>query len=187
MIRCFIALQLPPALVEHLKRVSAQLQGLDLQGRFVRPESVHLTLKFLGDIEESRVDRFAARIEHCCQQCEAFELEAGGVGVFPNLKRPRVVWVGLRAGRELTELHRCLEDSLSQEGFEADQRPFHPHLTLLRLKSQRNAAKLASFIDRAAHQSLKFPVKEVHLFQSLLRPDGARHLKLATSQLKMKE
>ncbi|MEE8586652.1 MAG: RNA 2',3'-cyclic phosphodiesterase [Acidobacteriota bacterium] len=187
MIRCFIAVQLPPAVIQYLKLISTQLRGLDLQGRFVPPESVHLTLKFLGNIEESRVDRLGERIEQCCQQSQAFELEAGSLGVFPHSKRPRVAWVGLGASRELSELHRCTEGSLAQEGFEPDKRPFHPHLTLLRLKSQRNVARLASLINRTERQSLKFRVEEVHLFQSLLHPDGARHLKLATSQLRMKE
>ncbi len=187
MIRSFLAVQLPPVVVQYLERVSAQLQGLGLHGRFVRPESVHLTLKFLGDIEKSRVEQLAEQVEQCCSGFESFELKAGGVGVFPHLKRPRVVWVGLGTSRELSQLQRCIDSRLDREGFPSDKRPFHPHLTLLRLKSQRNVPELTRFISLAPQEEMKFQVEEVHLWRSLLRPDGARYVKLATSRLKMKE
>ena len=173
MIRAFVAVELPPPVRAYLRAVSSELRKRGLNGRFVRPESVHLTLKFLGDIEERAVEPIAARIEDCCRQVQPFDAEAGGLGVSPGLHRPRVVWVGLKAGDALSRLQSCIEAGLAEEGFKPAKRPFRPHLTLLRLKSQKNVSELARLCGRPPGGRPCFRVDEVQLMRSILKPDGA--------------
>jgi RNA 2',3'-cyclic 3'-phosphodiesterase len=184
MIRSFVAVDLPSDLRESIAAVNKRLSRLRLDGRFSKPESIHLTLKFLGDIEESRVPEIREAIETSARGIEPFSVAVRSLGVFPHLARPRILWLGLEPSQALNLLQRRVEESLARLGFEAEARPFKPHLTLIRLKSVRNTTELVQFLKLEESREVgTLPVDAVHLFQSILRPDCAEYRRLASVAL----
>lgn len=185
MIRAFVAIEIPTSLRESLERTMRRLQRLDLDARFSRPESLHLTLKFLGDIREDQVDAIGIALAEAARVRDPFPISVAGLGAFPQLADPRVVWVGIDGGSPLEELQRAVETGLSDLGFAADTRSFQPHLTLARVKSRHNIAALIHHLEseRLGEPLGDFVAREVHLYRSVLRPDGARYTKLVSQQL----
>ena len=184
MIRAFIAVALPDELKARLVEVSRRLKALGLAGSFPKPDSIHLTLKFLGDISEADIGSIGDGLEVVAKPIPRFDATVGGLGTFPNVTNPRVVWVGVEAGPWLTRLQSAVEKALEDE-FPPEGRPFSPHLTLARLKSRDNVKALAAFMgEKAANESLgTFTVDAIHLFRSELRPDGARYTRLRSVRL----
>jgi RNA 2',3'-cyclic 3'-phosphodiesterase len=184
MIRSFIAIDLSTEIRESIAAISRRLSRLGLDGRFSKPESTHLTLKFLGSIEESRVPHIHAAMERSLQGIEPFTLLIRSLGVFPHLGNPRVLWVGVEPSHALSLLQRRLEETLGELGFEAETRPFRPHLTLIRLRSSRNLAELVQFLRQEGDLDVgSLPVDAVHLYQSILRPEGAEYRRLVGVRL----
>ena len=142
--------------------------------RWVNPEKIHLTLKFFGNIEESRIDPIFKSIEEPIRNTLPFSLKVQGVGAFPNLKNPRVIWMGLVDGREiLVSFQKQIETQFEEIGFQSEDRPFHPHLTLGRMKSSRGKEELVGRMER--HKEEEFgdlQVERMVLFKSDLRPTG---------------
>jgi len=184
--RSFIAIDLPTEVRSGLKSVSNELKTLGLNGRTARLESIHLTLKFLGEVQEGQVESIEQVMKEACSGIGSFPVTIRRVGAFPHLQRPRVVWIGVEAPQGLFELQSRLEDGLSDLGFEPEGRAFKPHLTLMRVKSPKNVENLGRFIAREGVQADagSFEVGEYHLFQSFLLPEGARYRKLASVGLK---
>ena len=163
----------------------ARLKGLNLQGRFAKPESIHLTLQFLGNIEEDQIVPIAQVLAQAGSGVAPFDLEVGQLGVFPHLARPRVVWIGVEAVDGLMTLQSKIQEGLEPLGFPPENREFHPHLTLVRLKSQKNLGGLRKYLQAEGPEQRAgvIPVGEVHLYQSILKPQGAEYQKLRTSEL----
>jgi 2'-5' RNA ligase len=151
----------------------------------VNPEKIHLTLKFFGGIEESRIDPIFKAIEEPIRNTALFSLKVRGVGAFPHLKNPRVIWMGLVDEREaLISLQKQIETQLEKIGFQPEDRPFHPHLTLGRMKSSRGKEELVERMEE--HKEEEFgdiPVERVTLFQSDLRPSGPVYTSLGDVKL----
>ncbi len=185
MIRAFIAVEVPAEVKNHLNSVSAALGSLDPDARLAPVSSIHLTLRFLGNVEASRVPGLGDAIRRCARQIRPFPLAVGSLGAFPSRKRPRVVWAGISGDGDLARLRHLLEHELQQLGFDRDKKKFRPHLTLLRLKSSRNLKRLSGFLDQDADRPspVSFRVRRIHLFESRLHSHGARHLKLVTAEL----
>ena len=185
MIRAFIAIDVPPEVKNRLNSVSAALGSLDLDARLAPVSSIHLTLRFLGNVEASRVPGLGGALRCCARQVQPFPLAVRSLGAFPNRKRPRVVWAGISGGGELERLHRLLEFELQQLGFDRESKNFRPHLTLLRLKSSRNLKRLSGFLEQEEDRTspVSFRVRRIHLYESRLHSTGARHLKLVTAEL----
>lgn len=186
MIRCFVAIPLPDHIVERIAEVSDQLKRLGIDARFPRPESIHLTLKFLGDVEEFRVSVVLDALERAVSQFEAFEIVIRGTGTFPHLANPRVVWLGVELTVELRELQASVEEALTPLGFEIEKRRFSPHLTLARVKSRRMIANLMHFLEDRG-QSIEvgsFLADKVILFRSELRSEGAVYRSLGSTALR---
>lgn len=187
MIRAFIAVPLNEKVRAGLQDASRQLGQLGLDARFVKAASLHLTLKFLGNIEPSLVEPIGQALQDCCSRQDIFQVAVEGLGVFPNQRRPRVVWAGIGGSAALGEIQGRVEEQMKALGFKPEDRPFRPHLTLARLRSPRNAQRLGEFLQRRENV-LDFGlvnVDRVHLYQSLLKPDGAEYLKLAGADLRM--
>ena len=184
-IRAFIAVDVPPEVKNHLNSVSAALGSLDLDARLAPVSSIHLTLRFLGNVEASRVPGLGDALRCCARQVQPFPLAVRSLGAFPNRKRPRIVWAGISGDGELERLQHLLEQELQQLGFDRDKKRFRPHLTLLRLKSSRNLRRLSDFLDQEEDRMSPVPfcVRRIHLFESRLHSRGARHLKLVTAEL----
>lgn len=171
-IRAFIAVEIPPAVKAALGSLTKDLEGRVPRGavRWVRPGQMHLTLRFLGDTDTLKLPAVQAAMDAVGAANGPFEMRLQGIGCFPNMRRPRVIWVGL-AGQEerLLALVAGLERRLAPLGWEPEGKPFRAHLTLGRVKDER----AAEGVEWAADVSpLVVPVAVLHLIESQLRSDG---------------
>jgi 2'-5' RNA ligase len=185
-LRAFVAAELPTDLLKALAAVQAELGQRGLRVRWTRPASLHLTLKFLGDIPADRVPVVAEALCTAAADHDAFKLAAEGIGVFPGLRRPRVLWAGLAgAGAALTQLQRRVEEQLHAAGFPREAREFHGHLTLGRFGEGAPSGAVADVMSSYAAQRFgDFEVRELVLFQSDLKPPGAVYTALARAPLR---
>jgi len=180
-IRTFIAIDLPDTVKSFLKETAHELKGFGAHVRWVRPESIHLTLKFLGNVNRDLVPTLEAELNSILSRERSFPLSMSGLGAFPGLKRPRVIWAGLDdPGRRLTPLVAGIDDRLEPLGFKKEKRPFRPHLTLGRVKSPRGVGELVAAVRRMMDVSgPSFTAEKAFLFQSVLKPSGAEYTPLA--------
>ena len=179
-IRTFIAISLPESVLQAMGRAQDKLRRLGQGIRWVRKEGIHLTLKFLGDVDTDRVENIHMAMERASQGASPFVLTGEGIGVFPDLRRPRVIWIGLSGDLQvLFALQANLESQLKGLGFPKEKRPFKGHLTLGRVKGRLGATELRKALEGlGSFQTDAFTVQSVALFQSTLRPQGAVYTKL---------
>ena len=180
-IRSFIAIELPAAVIALLDRVQQELKALGLKARWVRPQSIHLTLKFLGNIDCAVIDEIDRAMAEAAGEYAPFTLTVGGIGFFPGIRRPRVVWIGLGgATAVLLNLQGNLADRLAAVGFAKEKRSFKAHLTVGRIRQAVNPNILDQAIQAySVIGNLKFSADRIILFKSDLKPSGAvySHLK----------
>jgi 2'-5' RNA ligase len=186
-IRAFVAVDLEPQTVQQIAEAIAQLRPRMPGIRWLPPANFHLTLKFLGDIDEVKVASIAAALERDLYPFSCFTINAKGLGVFPDLRRPRILWVGL-VGDELNALASRVEKTLVPFGFAAERRAFTPHLTVGRWRQFDGSPKeLGDEIDKwQGHDFGRSKIDEVILFQSVLKPEGAVYRPLKTVVLTKK-
>ena len=185
-IRSFIAFELPAAVTSRLDRVQQKLKALGLKARWVRPQNIHLTLKFLGNIDPAAVEKIGQAMADAAGDCAPIALTVDGIGFFPGLRRPRVIWVGLGgATGVLLDLQRNLADRLAAIGFAKDKKSFKAHLTLGRIRQAVDPHVLSRAVeDYADLESLKFTADRIILFKSDLKPSGAVYSPLKQATLK---
>lgn len=171
--RLFVAVDVPEALREAIDReVVEPLRALLPGARWTRPEGRHLTLKFLGEVADERVDDVRAGLRAAVAGQAPFRAAFSEVGGFPNLRRPRVLWVGVgRGAEEMARVAASVDRALVALGFEAEKRPFTGHLTLARFKVPKPVGELPP----AGVPDDDFAVDGVTLFRSQLHPKGARY------------
>lgn len=188
-IRVFIAVDLPPAIQESVEKQTAHLRhtlGDDLI-RWVPAQNMHLTLKFIGNIAASHLDFLKQMLTQSVNSQRQFDLQVGGIGSFPNLKRPRVLWVGIHAPADLTSLQKNVEAGAVRLGYEKEERAFSPHLTLGRVRQNVSAADLQRI--RSALENTQIgrigtaTIEAVHLYKSDLHADGSIYTKLLSVPL----
>ena len=174
MIRSFLAIELPKLILKKIEEVQRDLRSTRADVRWVNPEKIHLTLKFFGNIEESRIDPIFKSIEEPIRNTPPYSIEVKGVGAFPQLRNPRVIWIGLVNGKEiLTSFQKQIETQLEKIGFQTENRPFHPHLTLGRMKSSRGREEMVGRMEKHREEEFgDFQVERVILFKSDLKPSG---------------
>lgn len=180
-IRAFIAIELPEGVKFFLKEVAAQLKSFGGDVRWTRLEGIHLTLKFLGNVQRESIQDVEKALEPALERYAPFAVGVQGVGTFPGLNRPRVLWVGVTdpSGR-LAPLASNVEDLLEPLGFAKETRQFNPHLTLGRVKSGRLSPDLTNAIRQMATiTGPGFEAESAVLFQSVLEPSGARYIPLS--------
>ncbi len=189
-VRSFIAIELPDELLLGLSQLQARLK-LDNQPwvKWVDPHSIHLTLKFLGNIAISRVGEITNAIEEAAQGIAPFYLEVKNLGVFPNLKRVQVAWVGVSGEVDkLARLQQPLEVNLSRLGFARESRPFTPHLTLARVRDRASLEERQGFGQVIANTSLgtkySIEVNAISLMKSQLTREGAIYSRISSVRLK---
>jgi len=180
MIRSFIAIDLPQKTRENLAAIQDQLRQSQAGVRWVKPGSIHLTLKFLGNILPEQVDAIAAAVAQLVRDEPPITLCAAGLGAFPSPRKPRVIWVGLGGEVDrLANIQAGLEKALEPLGFAQEDRGFRPHLTIGRVKDRR---RLQSLIEAMSTLELpefnSFDGNEIILYKSDLRPTGAIYTKL---------
>jgi 2'-5' RNA ligase len=178
--RLFVALEPPeatrPRLVAAQQALHQALGAAARQLRWAAPATLHLTLRFLGDVEPDRVPAVEAALEIAAAQGHPLALEIRGAGAFPEARHPRALFldVGGDLG-PLRQLVASLEAGLVEAGFAAEPRPFRPHLTVARARERRGAIGLETALAAASVQSIAWPVGAVTLFESHLEAGGARH------------
>jgi 2'-5' RNA ligase len=175
--RLFLAINLPTDVRETLWEVAAPLRTARYPVRWVAAEAIHLTLKFLGDVDDMREDEIAAGVAAAVVGAKPFPLPVGGFGAFPSAQRPRVVWAGLEPVPSLELLQHRVEQEMERLGFPTEGRPFHPHLTLGRVKRDARPAALAGLatdLDSLVYET-EVSVESVDLMQSTLTPQGAQY------------
>lgn len=178
-LRCFIALELPDRLKEAVGSMLGELKKSDADVRWVPPENLHLTLKFLGNVPEETVPAILRQVESAAARRRSFKAVLNGVGVFPGRKRPRVVWIGLDGADELVALQGDVDRNLSSLGFEPEGRAFSPHLTIGRARSQRGMMALMTRLDSLAGTLFgEFMVESISIMRSKLSPAGAQYTRL---------
>lgn len=180
MIRTFIAVTLDSKVIEKIADASTQLNPEITGVRWVAPTNFHLTLKFLGGIDEAMVEPIEARLREQLTLFPRFTINAKGLGVFPSPKRPRVLWVGL-TGDRLIALASRVESALQPLGFTPETRVFTPHLTIGRW---RQTALTSKSLNRQLENWRAYDfgislVESVSLIQSVLKSEGARYNRLA--------
>lgn len=156
--------------------------------RWVRPEGIHLTLKFLGDVPIEKINQISATLEAICLEHMSFSVNISEFGCFPNFRRPRVLWIGVQdLSTQLAPLQAEIEDELSKLGFERETRRFHPHLTVGRIKKIRDrmeAQRLTAALEDVKIGDIgQFRVNDVGLIRSDLKPTGAVYTRLLTAKL----
>ena len=174
MIRSFLAIELPEPILRKIGEVQESLRSSHADVRWTEPEKIHLTLKFFGNIEESRIDPIFKSIEEPVRKTLLFSLKVRGVGAFPQLKNPRVIWIGLVDERKvLTSFQEQIETQLEKIGIQPEDRPFHPHLTLGRMRSSRGKEGLLGKMEKHKEEEFgELQVNRVVLFKSDLKPSG---------------
>ena len=179
-IRAFIAISLPESVLQAMGQAQETLGRLGRGIRWVRKQGIHLTLKFLGDVDRDDVEKIQIAMERATEGSSPFVLAGEGLGVFPDLRRPRVIWIGLSGDLQvLFALQAHLESQLKGLGFPKEKRPFKGHLTLGRVKGRLDTTRLREALEGLrGFQTDAFTVQSVVLFQSTLRPQGAVYTKL---------
>jgi 2'-5' RNA ligase len=175
-IRTFIALPLPDKILAELDKLITYMKPFSRDIKWVRPSSIHLTLKFLGNLDPEQLAAVFAGMDRLFQQQQAsFTLVTGGPGAFPNSRRPRVLWVGVEGSGipQLLNLQNRIEKVMAEEGFPEEKRSFSPHLTVGRFKMARAAEKLMSEYMAYHFPALELKVQEVLVMKSELKPSGA--------------
>ncbi len=169
--RAFISADIRPnkELIQILDQLAAARGDL----KVVRPELMHLTLKFLGQTEEDAVEEISARMKEACSEIGPFKINLKGMGAFPSMSSIRVVWVGIENAGPLKQIAGRLDESMKDLGFERDKHGFKPHLTLARARSPRNIANIQEVLKtNAASDFGEYLVDRILLKRSVLSPSG---------------
>ena len=184
--RTFVAIELPYALraklIEHIEQLRRNVP--DTRASFSRERNLHLTLKFLGNVPDSQIPKLSGAVSCAVTAVRPFELTVAGCGVFPPKGRPNVLWIGVTdVERELAQLFQRIEDECSNVGFPREQRAFHPHLTIARLRKQGDERRLAEAHQKLGFNNQTFSVSEVVVFKSELLPQGSKHTPISRHPL----
>jgi 2'-5' RNA ligase len=184
-VRTFIAVDLPTGVKLQIGDIISPLRPLCRSIRWVRADGLHLTLKFLGQIPEERLPEIFTSLETALSEQPSFHFQLAGMGGFPNLRRPRVLWIGLQAGGEqLQGLSRRVEDALIPRGFPPEKRPFSPHLTIGRVRSPRGIQVVLEKLPRIEYASEPIAADAVKVMKSQLKPTGAEYSTLKVIDLR---
>lgn len=183
-IRVFIAVALPPKTVGMIAGIEEKLKGTEGRISWVRPENIHITMRFLGDVEEGRIDDIHHAMSNAICGVKPFSILLGGVGAFPSLAHPRALWVGVDGVELLGTIYDRLEGELEGIGFAKERRPFYPHVTIGRVRRLAVKESMAERIKRlGVVEPVSVPVESLLLFKSDLQPSGAVHTVLREARL----
>lgn len=188
-IRAFIAIELPSEIREVLSQLQNKLKtGKSASVKWVDPESIHLTLKFLGNVDESEIPAINKALSEAVKGVVPFNLELGGPGAFPSIHAPRVVWMGINGDMEqLRTLHKNIDNVLIPLGFPPEKRAFSPHLTLGRVREEALPGEKLRLSESVATLKIgeksSFKVESLNLMRSKLTREGAIYSCLASFKL----
>ena len=184
--RTFIAIEIPAEIRKEMAKVQDGLKNSGAEAGWTRPEGIHLTLKFLGEVPEPKTGEINKALVQAAEATSRFRLEIAGAGAFPNGKNPRVVWLGVSGEIDrLSALQRLVEESMTALGFDREDRAFSPHLTLARIKYLRPGYSWQKAIDNIKDIRLAgFDVDHISLMKSDMKPSGAVYTELGRAILR---
>lgn len=172
--RLFFALELPNEIKTALEAMQSELRQTRAAVGWTKPENLHLTLRFLGEVETARLPALKQTCAQAAQQTAPLTLTLNGIGFFPSDRKPKVLWAGLAdAANALPALHQALETRLTSREFAGEDKPFRAHLTLGRFKAPGNTQTLVQLAQAYQLPALQFTVTELVLMQSQLHPTGS--------------
>ena len=185
-IRTFIAIKLAPEIISKISGVQEELKKSGAEVRWVKPENIHLTLKFLGHITPEKVEKVKITTREIMKPFAPFEISVSGLGAFPKISYPRVIWMGIDEGKEeLKRITSSIEENLVKMGFAKKKRPFSPHLTLGRVKSSKGRERLIEAFTKFTVSNLgNMRVTKISLIKSELTPQGPVYTTLEEIDLK---
>ncbi len=181
-VRTFVAIELPPEVVDKLLHLQESLRGCGARVRWARPDGMHLTVKFLGDVEFEKAGEISAVLKEAVADIEPFRVNVRGAGTFPKGGgAPRVVWAGVEGGEEsLQKIYKRLNERLSRFGVRYEKRRFSPHITVGRVKSPAGAGRLVQLVrDQADKVFGEVEIEELVFFMSELTGEGPVYTVLA--------
>ena len=184
-IRTFIAIKISNSIRERIGEFQSRLRQIRGNVKWVRPKSIHITLKFLGDVEEGRIEQISQLVEKAADGVGSFTISVGGVGAFPNERHPRVLWIGVDEGSDiLSDLASRIDMALSQLGFEKEKRKYSAHLTIGRVRSPKGIESTIKTMISEGFQQESFEVDEIDVMKSQLHPTGEEYTVLHQIKLK---
>jgi 2'-5' RNA ligase len=185
--RSFVAVELSKEIAEGVRRIQKGLQERVAGVRWVRPEGIHLTLTFLGEVDPDWIEEIVHKMEEAVRAIGPFTIGIRGGGGFPNARNPRVIWIGIDdPSGELRKMQARVEKGMEEIGFTSEGRDYTPHLTVGRLRSGRGKGTLAHAIEEISECNLgTMEVREVILFRSHLKPTGAEYIKVESVPLEV--
>jgi 2'-5' RNA ligase len=172
-IRVFIALPTPSDIRREITSIQAQLIKSGAEVKWDTPEKFHITLKFLGDTEPALISSIARELQNSIGSFPSFDLSYFSLGGFPNVTRPRVVWVGTQENEHIVHLQEHVERVCTSFGFAKEDRPFHAHITLGRVKGSRNLDRLTAKLKSITFLPLPARCTGIHMMRSELKPTGS--------------
>lgn len=186
--RLFIAIPIPQPVLDRMEKIVTKLGGKEWPVRWVDPKTAHLTIHFIGDVDSAQAELLRLALPGVVAKHQAFSLQTGRLGVFPNAKKPRVLWMGLDGESErLTALYDDLANLLTGYDLEVEARPYAPHITLGRLREDISQARgMEIWTTMRGYETgapLDLPVDEVILIRSFINRDGTRHEPLVRAKL----
>jgi len=186
--RTFIAIELPEEIKGYLRRLQDDLKATQADVKWVAPENIHLTLKFLGEVDDRKLDKIIEIIYETAKEKNKFQIRISSLGAFPKIDSPRVIWVGIDAGdKETKGISEELEERIAKIGIPKEDRPFSSHITIGRTRSSLNREKLVRDLKNRAElgaEKLEFYVTKITLFKSTLTPRGPIYEVLKEANLK---
>ncbi|MEW6214046.1 MAG: RNA 2',3'-cyclic phosphodiesterase [Nitrospirota bacterium] len=173
-LRCFIAIEVPEPIKRDIGGLIEILKKYNVDVKWVVYENLHLTLKFLGSTPEVLLPKIVKSLSNIVLSYEPFYIKICSIGVFPNRRYPKVIWVGVEDSEIVKRLQRDIEDSMTLLGYQREGKEFHPHLTLGRVRSQKGMANLISELDNLKWKDFGgINVESIKLMKSELKPKGA--------------
>lgn len=187
LIRTFIALEVPEEVKKQIRLAQEHLHKVgSARVAWVKPNGIHLTLAFLGDVEENNLPDLIRLVGDCSASHRPFSLIITATGAFPGFNNPRVLWLGVEGGFSLVQLQSDVEMNLVRSGFMKPEKRFHPHLTLGRVKSFDRGSLLSSQTRSYVFKEVRWEAVEVRVMSSELKPSGAEYAVLAALVLGQK-
>ena len=174
--RLFVAIALPDEIRSTLQELQTELKRFARDAKWVKPDGIHLTLKFLGYVDVARMDGIVGALTRVAAACPSASIEIRGCGAFPNSRRPNVLWAGVES-EQLDGIQAKVEDAMASLDFEKEKRPFSPHLTLARFRDPQGLTPLMLQVDQKKELSLgRFTASTMKLYESILHRQGAEYL-----------
>ncbi len=188
-IRAFVAIELPGEARSKLAEIQTKLKAAKFNAKWVAPESIHLTLKFLGGVTQGTADSVVEVMKEAAIIAQPFQLEVSGLGVFPNARRVQIIWAGLTGEVDkLLDLQKEIDSGLSRLGFAPEARPFTAHLTIARMRDEASLAERAVAnrqVEATKFEAASLRVESISLMRSQLRPHGPIYTRIGSVLLSL--